>query len=138
MYKVWHAMIERCRNPNDPSYKDYGGRGIRVCDAWHDFAQFREDMGRRPTGGTIERKDVNGQYEPSNCVWAQQIDQANNRRNNRRLTLGQETLTLSQWARRAGMAKTTLRHRLNAGWNLDEALTRGFSGGQRRDLLSVE
>lgn len=137
VYRVWHAMIERCRNPGDLGFKDYGGRGIRVCDAWLEFTAFRDAMGPRPEGGTLERENVNGNYEPSNCRWAQQIEQANNRRNNRRLTANGQTRTLAEWARAAGMAKTTLRHRLDSGWPIEEALTQRSSRGQRRDLYPL-
>jgi hypothetical protein len=70
-WKTYDSMKGRCCRPNDPSYKDYGGRGIRVCDRWlHSFKNFYEDMGARPEGYTLDRKDVNGDYEKSNCRWA--------------------------------------------------------------------
>lgn len=73
-------MNGRCSNPNDDRYKDYGGRGIRVCDRWKQFQNFLDDMGCRPDGKTLDRKDVNGNYEPDNCRWADSFEQAANKR----------------------------------------------------------
>lgn len=79
-YGVWEAMIQRCTNANDKKWADYGGRGITVCDAWREFPAFWRDMGPRPEGLTLERIDVDGNYEPSNCRWATYSDQNRNRR----------------------------------------------------------
>lgn len=81
-YDCWIAMKARCNKPNHPEYFYYGGRGITVCANWIDsFNNFYSDMGARPKGGTIERRDVNGNYEPNNCVWASINIQQLNRRN---------------------------------------------------------
>lgn len=77
-YYSWSAMWTRCTNPRVKSFKDYGGRGIRVCDRWQDFENFLVDMGERPEGRTLDRKNVNGDYEPSNCRWATRKEQAMN------------------------------------------------------------
>lgn len=79
-YGSWSAMLSRCNNPNDTRFKDYGGRGIRVCDRWKDFRNFLADMGLRPDGKTLDREDVNGNYEPDNCRWADSFEQAANKR----------------------------------------------------------
>lgn len=77
----YYLMRRRCRNPKDASYLNYGGRGIRVCDRWlHSFEDFLADMGECPLGYSIERVNVNGNYEPSNCTWIPKADQAKNRR----------------------------------------------------------
>lgn len=79
MYLAWYQMLMRCRNKNSISYKNYGGRGIKVCERWQEFKNFYEDMGDRPEGMSLDRIDVNGDYEPSNCRWASKKEQYHNR-----------------------------------------------------------
>jgi hypothetical protein len=123
-FAAWSHMIQRCTNPNDDSYADYGARGITVCDRWkNDFLNFFADMGPRPTGMTLERDEVNGNYEPGNCRWATKKEQANNTRRNRLIELDGERGTLQWWADKTGIGRGTIAWRLNRGWSVKEALT---------------
>jgi hypothetical protein len=80
-YWVWAAMLDRCRNPNNKQYKDYGGRGIYVCPEWYDFSVFLAQMGKRPSRDyTLERKNNDKGYSPDNCEWAPRGQQAKNKR----------------------------------------------------------
>ena len=80
-YNSWHAMRQRCYNPSQVSYPNYGGRGITVCDRWlYSYLAFYEDMGLRPEGRSIDRIDVNGNYELGNCRWATKLEQDENKR----------------------------------------------------------
>ncbi len=121
----WRAMISRCHNPKSISYKNYGARGIIVCDAWRNsFEAFVNDMGQIPDGMTIDRIDGNGNYEPGNCKWSSQNDQSNNRRNNYLITAFGQTLTLTQWANKIGISWGVIRQRLERnGWSVEDALT---------------
>jgi hypothetical protein len=122
-YQVWRSMINRCTRPRQKDYPHYGGRGILVCERWlTSFSAFMDDIGERPPGTSIDRIDVNGNYEPSNCRWATVEEQANNRPDNRMLTHGVLTMTASQWARRLGVSCQLLDWRLKT-WGTQRALT---------------
>ena len=124
-YGVYKAMLARCYDENTIGYPNYGGRGITVCERWRNsYEAFFEDMGPRPLGGTLERKDTNGNYCKENCVWATQKEQCNNTRRNRHLTHEGVTLTVSQWADRLGIRASVLYCRLNNyNWPVARALT---------------
>lgn len=121
---TWYAMLSRCHNPNTVGYPRYGGRGITVCERWHSFQHFVEDMGERPPGHSIERLDNNRGYEPDNCVWATPKEQSRNQITNRRLTLGDRCLTLTEWAECLGTSTTTIARRIDDyGWSEERALS---------------
>src|SRR4051812_1219565 len=126
-YASWAAMIDRCRRPSHSAYANYGGRGIRVCARWEAFENFLADMGERPPAGTIERRDTNGNYEPSNCRWATRKEQGRNRRTNRLLTVGGATKCIAAWSEETGINRTTIRQRLVRGWSAEQALGKGAS-----------
>lgn len=124
LYKTWQSMHARCRNPYNPSYQHYGGRGITVCLAWQDFLTFAADMGQPPTPRhTLERRNTEGHYEPGNCLWATQKVQQRNRRNNRWLVCFGERRILQDWAEHVGIDPGTISDRLKRGWSIDQALT---------------
>lgn len=116
-YWCWRAAKERCFNPNNPGFKNYGGRGITMCDRWRNsFIHFYEDMG--PSHGlTLDRKDNSGNYDPDNCQWVTQETQMHNIRKNVYITHDGLTLTLREWARRSGIPYTTLRARYVRGYD---------------------
>lgn len=121
-WKCWSSMRERCSNEDNAAYKNYGGRGIKICGRWDDFVNFISDMGVRPYGMTLDRIDVNGDYDPSNCRWATVTDQANNRRSNRIIEFRGESKTISQWATNTNVAYSTFFWRITHGWPMERAL----------------
>lgn len=123
-YRVWMHMRQRCENPTDNGFPDYGGRGIRVCERWRkSFSSFFEDMGEKPTGKSINRINNDGNYEPSNCKWATESEQANNRRGNRVLEFKGKRLTVSQWSMELGLSQKALRSRVQMGWPVERILS---------------
>jgi hypothetical protein len=121
-YCVWQGMRARCYRESDPNFKNYGGRGISVCDRWQDFQNFYRDMGAPPLGRTIERVNNDGNYEPSNCEWATRATQSANRRNRREFTHDGRTMSLSEWARHLGVPRRLLQVRMDRGWSVAEML----------------
>jgi hypothetical protein len=124
LYVLWTGIKTRCYNPNEKIYPYYGGRGIRLCERWHNFVAFESDMGPRPSPKhSIDRIDNNGDYTPENCRWATRLEQSGNRRNNIQLTHNGETHHVKEWARRVGLTYETLLVRVKRGWSTDKALT---------------
>lgn len=110
---TWLDMIYRCENPGSSNWVNYGGRGISICERWRSsFENFLADMGERPPGRTIDRIDVNGNYEPGNCRWATPYEQGQNVRHAKQVTHNGLTLTLSAWARHLGVDRQTVRYRM--------------------------
>ena len=136
-YLIWRGMLSRCQNPTSSSYARYGARGISVCATWaSSFEVFFADMGERPPRTTLDRRDNNKGYDPSNCRWATAIEQSRNRRNNRVLEFGGESLCVSEWAERVGISAPALFHRLRVGWPLEVALTTPASATRRAGQLA--
>lgn len=122
-YHCWTAMIQRCVNINNPGFKDYGARGITVCDRWlNSFENFLEDMGEKPRGLSLDRIEVNGNYEPSNCRWASDKEQSRNKRNNVLLNFNNKTQCLTDWAEELGVSRHMIEGRLRRGWDPQKAL----------------
>jgi hypothetical protein len=111
-YRSWEAMKRRCLNESDIQYHLYGGRGITVCQRWLSFENFYADMGDREKNYTLERIDVNGNYEPSNCKWATNAEQALNKRNTLKIEYGGIVKPLQLWAKEYGIKPNVLRQRL--------------------------
>lgn len=125
-YNAWQLMKDRCLNPNNNYYQNYGGRGISVCQRWAgSFPNFLEDVGNRPSDRySLDRVDVNGNYEPGNVRWATRAEQAVNKRNNVRMKVGDENLTVAEWCRSLSVAAATIYRHLNAGRDMEWIVTR--------------
>jgi len=121
-YRFWQQMRRRCLYKKHWAYKNYGGRGITFCKRWEDFALFLADMGERPSlKHSIDRINNDGNYEPGNCRWITNDEQAKNHRRSRLLTLDGKTQCLSDWSRALGITESGLRKRLQM-WPLERAL----------------
>ena len=126
LFNIWEQMKKRCGNPSNSGYKNYGGRGITVCEEWaqsfeafRDWAHangYRDDL-------TIDRISNDGNYCPENCHWVTTAEQNSNRRFNHNITHNGETHTLAQWARLTGVKEATLWRRIKRGWSVEKALT---------------
>lgn len=125
-YNAWISMKKRCFNEHCHAYKNYGGRGITVCEQWkNNFNQFLLDMGECPDGLSIDRIDNNGNYEPSNCRWASKREQAQNRRSNRYITYNNVTKLISDLADQYGILRSTMSQALNRyGCSIDDIIKR--------------
>ena len=129
-FTAWINMIQRCTNEKHRSFPRYGGRGVTICDEWkRSFESFLADMGEVKDGYSLDRIDVNGNYEPSNCRWVTMKAQGNNRGNNRLIEFDGRVQTLTQWAEEVGISKAALGYRIRSGWNVEEALTMKLDHG---------
>jgi len=125
-YQTWADMCSRCRNPRHKLWHVYGGRGITVCDRWlgeNGFQNFFEDMGPRPAKLSLDRINNDGNYEPANCRWATNVQQANNTSLVHYLTFNGETMTITEWARQTGLGVPTIFTRRRLGWPVEKILT---------------
>lgn len=138
-YKTWIAMKARCLNPSDQAYSHYGGRGIKVCERWaNSYESFVEDMGRRPRGMSIERIDVNGDYEPRNCVWATAKEQARNRRCTIKVVYQGKEMPLTQAAEQSGIPYQVLRERKQRLKWPDDRLFASYTKRQRSTTNALQ
>jgi hypothetical protein len=124
LYAVWRGLKDRCSNPNYPGFEHYGGRGITVCDSWENsFQNFLTDMGSTYKKGlTLDRKNVNGNYEPDNCRWATLIEQARNKRTNHLIETPWGLITLAEAAEKSGIPVGIIKNRVGYGWKDSEVL----------------
>lgn len=129
-YSCWLHMLSRCESEKDKDYPNYGGRGIKVCRKWHSFLLFLEDMGICPPGYSIERNNVDGNYEPSNCEWASDETQRNNKRNTHWVTWNSERKSLKQWCDIYGMNYSRTHRRITSfGWSFSRCLMSDMAAG---------
>lgn len=136
LYRVWAAVKIRCYSKNHPTYKNYGARGIGMCDEWHyDFNSFYDwamangyDQNAHRYACTLDRIDTNGDYEPSNCRWVTQREQCNNTRHNIFVTINGKRQTVAQWCDELGLNRKTIYTRIYNGWEPEKALTQPIRG----------
>ena len=116
-YGIWSDIKTRCTNKNHRGYKNYGGRGVNVCDRWkNSFENFYSDMGPRPSKcHSIDRIDNSGNYEKSNCKWATSLEQGKNKRNNVKININGVVKTQAEWARESGISSCLISSRIKAG-----------------------
>lgn len=124
IYTIWHSMIQRCENPHLKCYKNYGGRGITVCEIWHNYERFKDWAIHNgyTKNLSLDRIKVDGNYCPHNCRWADSKTQARNTRRNRLLTFGGKTQCVSAWCEELKITESCLRKRLRLGWSVEKAL----------------
>lgn len=135
-FSAWTSMKGRCLNPSHAAYQNYGGRGISICSEWSaSFEAFYRDMGVRPEGASLDRKDNSGSYSKGNCRWATVLEQNNNQRTNRLISMNGITMTVSQWARCANLTHATLTGRLNRWGNEMKSITTVGRGQQGPSMV---
>lgn len=123
-YHSWQSMIGRCSYPSQRHYREYGGRGIKICERWMTFANFLADMGERPLGMTLDRENTNGHYEPDNCRWATPIQQARNTRSNLIVRVHGLNLSLVEACEELGLRYSTIYGRMRRGLTFEDAISR--------------
>ena len=127
-FTAWSNMLDRCYNANKPGYKDYGGRGISVCDRWkHSFNDFLSDMGLRPSSKhSLDRFPNNdGNYEPSNCRWATKPEQQANTTRNVIISYNGKSMNIKEWSNETGIAPSVIAYRSRVGLSPDKILLKG-------------
>ncbi len=129
LYHIWYDMKRRCYQKQNKRWDKYGGRGIKVCDEWlNDFQAFFDwSLSHGYSDSlSIDRIDMDGDYSPVNCRWADKYQQANNRSNNHYITYNGETKTMMEWSKVLSVNYSALRRRINAGWDVKTAFERPY------------
>lgn len=133
-YKAWSHMLGRCYNQNDSKYHVYGGRGVNVCSRWREsFENFYADVGPAPSRAhSLDRRDVDGNYEPGNVRWATALEQAYNKQDTVKIVYKGEVFTLLSLSERTGIPKETLRQRIKHGWSPERVVETPLQNTGRR------
>jgi len=136
-YATWESMLQRCYNKKSKFYYNYGGRGIKICEQWkNSFSNFFKDMGFKPTPKySIERIDVNGNYCPENCKWADRLEQDRNRRSNVYIEYNGETRIISDWAKIHNLHPQTIGNRLSRNLPIDKVFNKSYKYVKKNELL---
>lgn len=146
LYDVWTNMKQRCNNPKNPRYKNYGGRGIKICDEWNDFNNFYtwanqngydEALNINKKQCTLDRIDVNGDYEPSNCRWISNKEQQNNKTDTVFYEYNGERHTISEWADLYNLPLGNLKSRISKGWDIKKILEQHINYINNVDYLII-
>ena len=139
-YNSYRGMKSRCYRTKDPSYKYYGGRGIKACDEWLNIENFEKWVNKHPyfEGATLDRIDTDGDYAPDNCRWATMFEQDKNRRNSVLIEWNGETHNITEWSKITGINKSTLNNRYHRGWNTERILTAPVTHGNQYTFYKAE
>lgn len=139
LYRIWYGMRMRCTFTKNRDYMNYGGRGIKYCDQWKHFEPFMEWAFAHGYEEhlTLERVDVNGNYEPDNCKWITGKEQYYNKTTNRYIEHNGEKKTVAQWAKEIGISRQGLRYRLEAGWTINQMLSEKNQGQDRSGSVNA-
>lgn len=134
LHTIWHSMYCRCNYPTTNGYKNYGGRGIKICKEWQEFINFHDWAVANGyfDNLTLDRIDIDGDYEPSNCRWETPKNQSNHKSNNVYYSFEGETKTAKQWCDKFKINPTTFHDRIKRGWTIEQALTISAKGKQRK------
>lgn len=131
LYQRWAGMVQRCKNPNHVGYKNYGAKGVKVCERWLKFENFLADMGEPKPGESLDRyPNAKGDYEPGNCRWASAADQSRNTSRNVIVTVGGESKTVRDWEIEKGVNRGAFQRRVDLGWPLERAVTEPIQPGK--------
>lgn len=130
LYNTWKCMRQRCNNPNNKSYPNYGGKGVKICEEWNDYSIFRSwALNNGYTDElSIDRINSNGNYEPSNCRWANDKVQMNNQTRNRKILFEGKEYTMSQLAEKFGLSYSAMQHRIERGWSMKRIANQKMRG----------